>query len=335
MSTYLRGKIYWTKFTFDGRQIRQSTGKAKKKDAETYERNLRAHFEKDAEAAKLGRPLARTFGQALAKWIEGGAPKSMYSHARCVREHMENVELSRSIPAANDMKQAMLADNLSPQTINRRLAVVRRVLNLAYKSWEWLREPLGQRVEMLSEKGLQREVFLTAAEVTSFFQTMKNDEAKRFILLESWTGMRKSEIRRLTPESWRAPIIMLSPKTKSGKARPIPLVESMHWIMEHLPFTISEWDLRKDFEEARAALEMEHVRMHDLRHTFASWLVENPDIPLTVVRDLLGHSSLAVTSKYSHLRTGVLEDAILSLSGHKKRHTQKRKTIRKRAQVID
>jgi integrase len=259
----------------------------------------------------------------------------MYSHARCVREYMENVELINSIPAANDMKQAMLADQLSPQTINRRLAVVRRVLNLAYNSWEWLREPLGKRVEMLSEKGLQREVFLTAAEVTSFLQTMQNDEAKRFILLESWTGMRKSEIRRLEPKSWRAPIIMLSTKTKSGKSRPIPLVQDMHWIMDYLPFTISDWDLRKDFERAREILKMQHVRMHDLRHTFASWLVENPDIPLTVVRDLLGHSSLTVTSKYSHLRTEVLEDAILSLSGHKKGHTAKRKAIRKRAQVID
>lgn len=46
----------------------------------------------------------------------------------------------------------------------------------------------------------------------------------------------------------------------------------------------------------------EHVRLHNLRHTFASWIASNPGIPLTKLRDLLGHSSLAASSKYAHLR---------------------------------
>ncbi len=53
---------------------------------------------------------------------------------------------------------------------------------------------------------------------------------------------------------------------------------------------------------------MPTLRLHDLRHTFASCLVTDPSIPITLVCDLLGHSSLAVTSKYSHLRdNGALE----------------------------
>ena len=56
--------------------------------------------------------------------------------------------------------------------------------------------------------------------------------------------------------------------------------------------------------------DMSHVRIHDLRHTFASWLASNPEIPMTVVRDLLGHSSLATTNKYSHLREDALKNAI-------------------------
>ena len=114
--------------------------------------------------------------------------------------------------------------------------------------------------------------------------------------------MRKSEIQQITPTTWRAPNIILTSKTKGGKPRVIPLVADLHWIMDSLPFTISEWELRKDWEQAREVMKLRHVRMHDLRHTFASWLVENPDIPLTVVRDILGHSTLAVTSKYAQAR---------------------------------
>jgi len=320
MSVYLRGSIYWTKFQFHGRTIRRSTGKAKKKEAEKYERDLRTQLEKDAEAIQFERPLSRTFGQAMAKWLESDAPTSMLSHARAVREHLENVDLNRVVPAAADMMQAMLANKLSPQTINRRLAVVRRILNLAYRRWAWLREPLGQRIELLSERGMERHIYLLQEQVTALLKAMANAEAQRFILLASYTGLRKSEIRSLTPASWRKPNVVLGSMTKSGKPRAVPLVDDLHWIMDHLPFQISEWELRKDFEKAREVIGLPEVRVHDLRHTFASWLAADPNTPLTVIRDLLGHSSLAVTSRYSHLKTGALQDAILSLGGHKTGH---------------
>ena len=55
--------------------------------------------------------------------------------------------------------------------------------------------------------------------------------------------------------------------------------------------------------------------MHDLRHTFASWMLQNPEIALTTVRDLMGHSCLAVTSKYAHMRTDTFEAVNRTLGG--------------------
>ena len=77
---------------------------------------------------------------------------------------------------------------------------------------------------------------------------------------------------------------------------------------------VTDSDLRKQWDRARLLSGLEHVRFHDLRHTFASWLAADSSIPLTVIRDILGHSSLAVTSRYSHLRTDALDAVQQSLN---------------------
>ena len=81
-----------------------------------------------------------------------------------------------------------------------------------------------------------------------------------------------------------------------------------------LPWGITDDGLRKAWEASREASGMQGVRFHDLRHTFASWLARDPEIPLTLIRDAMGHSSLAVTSKYSHLRRDDLAQVAGKLS---------------------
>lgn len=64
--------------------------------------------------------------------------------------------------------------------------------------------------------------------------------------------------------------------------------------------------LRKRFEEARGDKD---IRFHDLRHTAASFMVKG-GASLVAVRDILGHSNLGVTSRYSHLALDDLQKAV-------------------------
>ncbi|MGH9897133.1 MAG: tyrosine-type recombinase/integrase, partial [bacterium] len=67
-----------------------------------------------------------------------------------------------------------------------------------------------------------------------------------------------------------------------------------------------------DFERARIAAGLPHVRFHDLRHSYASWLVQ-AGADLRIVKELLGHTTMQVTDRYAHLRTEDLESAVLRL----------------------
>lgn len=297
---YRRGNIWHVKFKAGGQTIQRSTRTPDKRKAEAFERALREQVRKEIEAGRTGKPIPRSYGEALLKWVEAGAPKSMMSHARNTRD-LDNVPLGKVVPAAHAMRDDMIKDGLSPQTVNRRLAVVRRVLNVAYKEWDWLTEPLGMKIKLLNEKGLSRELYLSTEEVEALSAAIDNPEAYKVTMLAAYTGLRQGEVLRLRPDQWQPPYIVLDSKTKGKKGRAVPVIEDLQPLVT-LPFKLTYHELRGSFERARKAIGREEVRFHDLRHTFASWLARNPTVPMAAIRDILGHSNLSVTSKYAHLR---------------------------------
>lgn len=135
-------------------------------------------------------------------------------------------------------------------------------------------------------------------------------DAIRFAAL---TGLRRSELLSLKPEQVQDGLIALTAHTKSGRPRGIPIPpEASRIASRRLPWAVSPHALWEGFKAAREAAGLSHVRFHDLRHTYASWIVQDGK-PLTAVRDLLGHSSLAVTNRYAHLAPAHLVDAVSGL----------------------
>lgn len=70
---------------------------------------------------------------------------------------------------------------------------------------------------------------------------------------------------------------------------------------------------RRQFAEACALAGVDRVRLHDLRHTFASWLVQD-GVTLQEVQRLLGHASITTTQRYAHLGVSQQDKVISALS---------------------
>lgn len=138
------------------------------------------------------------------------------------------------------------------------------------------------------------------------------------------TGCRRDEIRQLRWSSVdfdRRMLILLDHKSDAHGAKGVPLNEAAVQILRELPrIPGSPWvfpgqepnrpivNLRKPWTRVLALAGIDHCRLHDLRHSFASFAVAR-GISLPVVGALLGHKSPLTTSRYTHLSADPLHHA--------------------------
>ena len=148
MPVFKRGRYWYIRFQSGGVEYKRSTGCTE---------SGRPGVE-DGGAQPLRRAFpSRTYGDALERYRP---PESMRSHTRNTWE-LASLPLTSLVAGAHEMRDRMLDEGYSPFTINRRLSVVRRILNICYREWDWIQQPLGQKIRLLSEKGLERQVSLT------------------------------------------------------------------------------------------------------------------------------------------------------------------------------
>lgn len=267
-------------------------------------------------AVAAGRQPDRLIEEALDEWIETGArrlksfDRDLVYKIDVLRGYAAGKTLEQIPEVAAAITRACQAEGLSAATTNRYLAILRRIANLAVR-WGWTDKAIGKRIEMQpGEK--TREITLTADQVSTL-AAAADGELGDLIRFAALTGMRRSEMLRLTPASIVGGVAMIDSNTKSGKPRGVPLSpQALKIAKARLPFTLGVSLMNKRYQAARAAAGMPTVRFHDLRHTFATWLSQR-SVPLTVIRDLLGHSSLTVTSRYSHSNRPELKAATKGL----------------------
>jgi integrase len=119
---------------------------------------------------------------------------------------------------------------------------------------------------------------------------------------------------KLTPAQIRDGAIDLGTNTKTGAPRRIPIIPQAKPFLRFLPFERKVDSIDPVFRRARAAVGLDHVHFHDLRHTTASLLIQS-GVDLYTVGRILGHSTPATTARYAHLADRTLREAMDKLSG--------------------
>lgn len=155
------------------------------------------------------------------------------------------------------------------------------------------------------------------------------DHIRPLVLLAVNTGMRRGELFNLTWDDvnlTRASLTVRGGGAKSGQTRHIPLNDEAVTILRGwwgltetgagLVFPSRDGGRLDNINSAWAGVlkraDITGFRFHDLRHTFASWLVM-AGTDLYVVRDLLGHASIQQTERYAHLAPEVKARAVAGL----------------------
>lgn len=107
-------------------------------------------------------------------------------------------------------------------------------------------------------------------------------------------------------------MIWTIPTSKSGKKRMVPISPQLYEVLTKIPKVSTIYlfpskktgkpqnDVYRSWDQARIKAGLKDVRIHDLRHSFASILV-NSGRSLYEVQQLLGHSSINMTQRYAHL----------------------------------
>lgn len=219
----------------------------------------------------------------------------------------------------------MKAEGLAGATCDHQVKLLRRCLNLAVE-WNMLDKNPAAGFKLFNAPNAM-ENYLDDEQLQRLLKVLRTDKNRTVCNIALWllsTGARLNEALQARWDLvdkdnrvWRIP----SATSKSKRVRSVPLNDAAIEVLDSLS-TKGKFDflfvnrktkmpyttIHKAWERIRQAAKLPHLRVHDLRHSYASFLV-NSGRSLYEVQQILGHSQPQVTQRYSHLSTKTLQDA--------------------------
>lgn len=237
---------------------------------------------------------------------------------RFASRHMDTITRQDIVKMHHDRRAAGAA----PGSANRLLIMMRYIFNLAIK-WEvpGIKTNPCAGVPML-EVNNKIERYLSVEEAQRLYEAVcksENTMLQFIVPMLILTGARKREVLDakwqdfdFTRRIWRIPM------SKSGKARHVPLSDGAMTLLATMTRKPGcDWAFANPatgkpymsifcaWDNARRKVGLADVRMHDLRHSFASLLI-NSGRTLYEVQHILGHTQVKTTQRYAHLSQDTL-----------------------------
>jgi integrase len=334
MGLFKRGKVWWMAMTYQGKQVRRSTGTSDRRLAEAILSKVKVNIIEGRFFDTL-EEKERTFEEMMERYQQEHVVKR--ASARSYRGYVKNlVDFFGSSCLAEitprrvvEYKAKRYADGVGLATINRELAAMKNAFNLAVREWGWCRDNPVQKVSMEKENN-KRNRWLSQGEEQQLLQASPF-WLREIIVFALHTGMRLGEILSLTWKGvGRKTVIVFH--SKNGERRTIPINQTVLEILKgrskvrplatNLVFygkahaAIDAHNLRRAFRQALKKAKIEDFHFHDLRHTFATRLIQS-GVDLYKVQRLLGHKSPLMTQRYAHHYPESLRQGVEILDGAK------------------
>ena len=223
--------------------------------------------------------------------------------------HYEGKPLSKLPDVAREY--AKTAD-VSPGTVKNRLAYLRAACR-----WAWKHHGLGEHDPaermVLPKVNNARHVYLTREQAVAAFRKMGLSWSRDAARVAFYTGWRISEVLDAKPLETALGLALTIPDSKNGQPRIVPVHPKVaHLVRGHWPPQVTKWTASKATKAALRGVGLGHARLHDLRHSAASEMI-NAGVSLYTVGAVLGHKSQVSTARYSHLATQALRDAVAKI----------------------
>lgn len=284
----------------------------------------------------LGATVEEFFNQRYLPYVKS-YKRSWQTDESMIRLHIIPCLGPLRMKAMNEKDVAGFVDRMKAMgyaigTCNRALVLLRYGYELATR-WKELgpdSNPMRLYKNLVNDNKIEH--FLTHEQSQQLLDEVRksdNEMLQWIVLFLLYTGARKREVLDarwadidLSQRTWRIP------KTKSGKVRHVPLSDGALQMLKtvrakygHHAFTFVFANIKTglpfvsifySWDTARQRAGLGYVRIHDLRHSFASFLV-NAGCSLYEVQEILGHADSRTTTRYAHLSRERLSKAVESV----------------------
>ena len=341
---------FYIRYKNEGRQYLekvgwQSEGYSAKLASQIRAERLRAirHGE-ELPKDKKKVPKFSEIAKAYLKWAKENRTREGRDELYRYKAHIESSLGNKKVNEISSfdlerLKSTITKKGLSPATVRHCLVLVREIFNkaIAWKKYQGTNPIKGMKMPSVNNR---RERFLSHEEADRLLNEL--DKASKTVhdqaLLSLHSGLRAGEIFNLRGQDLdfeNGLIRIMDPKNKANRTaymtgavrnmlkervpdNPNDLIfkdrkhgERIESISTTFDRTVKRLGFNNGVTDPR-----QRVVFHSLRHTFASWLALEGNLggnSILTIKELLGHKTLAMTERYSHLIPDMKKQAVMTL----------------------